>query len=283
MSSPTEDFLLESVRRAGAQFTALDYEKLPRPTAGFSLIELLTVIAILGILAAIIIPTVGKARETAQRAVDASNLRELGKAALIYAADNRDALPNPQQTSRQVSGSNERYWQWFGQIARYGGFNDPTLLVSKLDMAVDQTALPLLVLDPAVSSPPTLEAEFTSLGTTSFNVVAGLRLSDKATTPLAFTRGLTTDGTWSEAGSAEDDPSRGVYGDTGGHIVFLGGNVEFYSSLENSLISNTGRPTSNLRQAVPHRTNGTGAVQVLGQDPANGIASSNGTSALAGP
>lgn len=49
-----------------------------RPTAGFSLIELLTVIAILGILAAIIIPTVGKARETAQRAVDASNLRELG-------------------------------------------------------------------------------------------------------------------------------------------------------------------------------------------------------------
>ncbi|MDB4474831.1 prepilin-type N-terminal cleavage/methylation domain-containing protein, partial [Opitutaceae bacterium] len=48
-----------------------------RPTAGFSLIELLTVIAILGILAAIIIPTVGKARETAQRAVDANNLREL--------------------------------------------------------------------------------------------------------------------------------------------------------------------------------------------------------------
>ena len=169
--------------------------KYPRSTAGFSLIELLTVIAILGILAAIIIPTVGKARETAQRAVDANNLRELGKAALIYAADNRDALPNPQQSNRQVAGSNERYWQWFGQLARYGGFNDPSLLVSKLDAAVDQTALPLLVLDPGVSTPPTLETEFTSLGTTSFNVVAGLRLSDKATT-----RGLGTDGTWAEAG-----------------------------------------------------------------------------------
>lgn len=257
--------------------------KYPRSTAGFSLIELLTVIAILGILAAIIIPTVGKARETAQRAVDANNLRELGKAALIYAADNRDALPNPQQSNRQVAGSNERYWQWFGQLARYGGFNDPSLLVSKLDAAVDQTALPLLVLDPGVSTPPTLETEFTSLGTTSFNVVAGLRLSDKATIPLAFTRGLGTDGTWAEAGSSEDDPNRGVYGETGGHVVFLGGNVVFYSSIEDLLISNTGRPTSNLRQAVPNRTNGTGAVRILGQDSANGVASSNGTSALAGP
>ena len=57
---------------------------------GFSLIELLTVIAIIGILAAIIIPTVGKVRETAQRTVDSNNLREIGKAAAIYATDNRD-------------------------------------------------------------------------------------------------------------------------------------------------------------------------------------------------
>jgi prepilin-type N-terminal cleavage/methylation domain-containing protein len=250
---------------------------------GFTLIELLTVIAFVGILAAIIIPTVGKARDTAQRAVDANNLRELGKAAMIYAADNRDALPNPVQSSRAIDGSNEAYWQWFGQLARYGGFNDPALLVSKLDPAIDQTALPLTVLDPAVSSPPTLAAGLTALGTTSFNVVAGLRLNDPATTPLAFTRGLTTAGTWSNAGSSADDPNRGVYAETGGHIVFLGGNVEFYPSIENALISNTGRATSNLRQAVPHRTTGTAAVRILGQDSANGVATANGTSAQTGP
>ncbi|MCF3651926.1 type II secretion system protein [Synoicihabitans lomoniglobus] len=254
-----------------------------RSPAGFTLIELLTVIAILGILAAIIIPTVGKARETAQRAVDANNLRELSKAAMIYAADNRDVLPNPQQTSRTIAGTNERYWQWFGQLARYGGFNDPTLLISKLDAAVDQTALPPTVLDPTISTPPTLESAFTGLGTTSFNVVAGLRVNDASTTPLAFTRGLRSDGTWSGDGASEDDVNRGVYAETGGHIVFLGGNVEFFSAVEGTLISNTGRTTSNLRQAVPNRTNGTTAVQILGQDSGNGIVSANGTGALQGP
>ncbi|MCC5024698.1 MAG: type II secretion system protein [Candidatus Synoicihabitans palmerolidicus] len=138
-----------------------------RSTAGFILIELLTVIAILGILAAVVIPTVGKAREIAQRAVDANNLRELSKAAMIYAADNRDVLPNPQQTSRPVAGTNQRYWQWFGQVTRYGGLNDPASLVSNLDNAVDQTALPLTVLDPTVLTPPTLDSNFTALGTTS--------------------------------------------------------------------------------------------------------------------
>ncbi len=254
-----------------------------RPVVGFTLIELLTVIAILGILAAIIIPTVGKARETAQRAVDANNLRELGKAALIYAADNRDALPNPRQSSRPIAGSDEDYWQWFGQVARYGGYNDPALLFSKLDAAVDQTALPPTVLDPSVTSPPTLAAAFTATGTTSFNVVAGLRAGDAPTSPLAFTRGLRPDGTWTGNTTAEDDPNRGVYGDTGGHIVFLGGNVTFYTAVENTLIANTGRPTSNVREAVPVRTNGDAAVRILGQDTANGVASPNGTAPARGP
>ena len=52
-----------------------------RSQAAFTLIELLTVIAIIGILAAIVIPTVGSVREKAQRAVDGNNLREILKAA----------------------------------------------------------------------------------------------------------------------------------------------------------------------------------------------------------
>ena len=254
-----------------------------RRSAGFTLIELLTVIAILGILAAIIIPTVGKARETAQRAVDANNLRELGKAAMLYAADNRDALPNPAQENRPVAGSSEAYWQWFGQLARYGGFNDPTLLVSKLDGAVDQATVPTTVLNPAISSPPTLDTAFVALGTTSFNVVAGLRMTDPGTTPLAFTRGLRSDGTWAGSGTSEEDPTRGVYGETGGHVVFLGGNVEYYTTVAKGFVSNQGRPTSHLRQAVPNRTNTGTGVRILGQDAGNGVASPTGTTPLGGP
>ncbi|HEX2101601.1 MAG TPA: type II secretion system protein, partial [Candidatus Synoicihabitans sp.] len=164
-----------------------------RSRQGFTLIELLTVIAVIGILAAIIIPTVGKVRETAQRTVDANNLRELGKAAAIYATDNRDAFPNPDQADRAITGG-DKYYQWFGQLAKYAGLNDPTLFVSKSDGAVDASALPPTVMDPAAAAG--LLSGFANLSATSFNVVAGLRASDPSTTPLAFTRGLKTDGTW---------------------------------------------------------------------------------------
>jgi prepilin-type N-terminal cleavage/methylation domain-containing protein/prepilin-type processing-associated H-X9-DG protein len=57
--------------------------------AAFTLIELLTVIAIIGILAAIIIPTVGKVRATAKKSVCLSNLRQVGMAFNLYMHDQR--------------------------------------------------------------------------------------------------------------------------------------------------------------------------------------------------
>ncbi|MDR1281117.1 MAG: prepilin-type N-terminal cleavage/methylation domain-containing protein [Opitutaceae bacterium] len=62
-------------------------------TRAFTLIELLTVIAIIGILAAIIIPTVGRVRETAQSAKCSSQLRQIANAGILYGHDNRDLLP----------------------------------------------------------------------------------------------------------------------------------------------------------------------------------------------
>lgn len=64
-------------------------------SAAFTLIELLTVIAIIGILAAIIIPTVGKVRETARSAQCISNMRQIGQGVLLYAQANNDTLPGP--------------------------------------------------------------------------------------------------------------------------------------------------------------------------------------------
>ncbi|EIP99583.1 prepilin-type N-terminal cleavage/methylation domain-containing protein [Opitutaceae bacterium TAV1] len=59
----------------------------------FTLIELLTVIAIIGILAAIIIPTVGKVRQKAKQTQSLSNLRQIATALSLYAGDNKSRFP----------------------------------------------------------------------------------------------------------------------------------------------------------------------------------------------
>lgn len=60
---------------------------------GFSLVELLTVIAIIGVLAAILIPVVGSMREKARASQCAANLRTWGNATGLYVADNNGHLP----------------------------------------------------------------------------------------------------------------------------------------------------------------------------------------------
>lgn len=60
----------------------------------FTLIELLTVIAIIAILASILIPTVGAVRENANQAVCGSNIRGLAQMVLLYEGEN-GVLPGP--------------------------------------------------------------------------------------------------------------------------------------------------------------------------------------------
>jgi prepilin-type N-terminal cleavage/methylation domain-containing protein/prepilin-type processing-associated H-X9-DG protein len=60
----------------------------------FTLIELLTVIAIIGILAAIIIPTVGSVRDAAKASACISGVRQIALAAVVYANENKNLLPN---------------------------------------------------------------------------------------------------------------------------------------------------------------------------------------------
>jgi general secretion pathway protein G len=64
-----------------------------RSKAAFTLIELLAVIAIIGILAAIIIPVTAKVRGSARNVECVSSLRNLGAGISLYAADHRDTLP----------------------------------------------------------------------------------------------------------------------------------------------------------------------------------------------
>lgn len=63
-----------------------------RARRGFTLVELLTVVAIVGVLAGIVIPVIGKARESAHSSACASNLRQIAAAALLYAGENKGRL-----------------------------------------------------------------------------------------------------------------------------------------------------------------------------------------------
>ena len=56
----------------------------------FTLVELLVVVAIIGILVSILLPSLDKAREKTRSAVCKSNLKQIGVAALMWSSDNND-------------------------------------------------------------------------------------------------------------------------------------------------------------------------------------------------
>jgi len=67
---------------------------------GFTLIELLVVIAIVAILAAILFPVFARARAAAFKSDCESNMKQIGSALKMYAADNEDMYP----TNRTLAG-----------------------------------------------------------------------------------------------------------------------------------------------------------------------------------
>jgi len=65
----------------------------PEPRAAFTLIELLTVIGIVGLLAGLLLPGLSQAKARAQRVYCLNNLRQVGLGLFLYAEDHDERMP----------------------------------------------------------------------------------------------------------------------------------------------------------------------------------------------
>ena len=70
-----------------------------RPDVGFTLVELLVVMAIIGILFGLVAPAIGRGRATAQASACLSRMRNLGVAVGQYADDHDDRFPRSQHSA----------------------------------------------------------------------------------------------------------------------------------------------------------------------------------------
>ncbi len=85
---------------------------------GFTLVELLVVVAIIGLLAALLLPSLGRSKATGQSAVCKSNLRQLGIGLQTFVSDYHYYPENRFQTKPLSPAHSDQFW--CARLAREG-------------------------------------------------------------------------------------------------------------------------------------------------------------------
>lgn len=211
---------------------------------GFTLVELIAVIAIIGILAALLFPTITGIQNRAKRTQASSNLRQITLGYLNFSSSGGT-------TRKMTTANTPDVYTWAARIARYGGMNNATVYFVSGDPAHDTlAAIPAVVLED-VSNLSSISPDFNG-SPMSYSAARNLPSSAPAsTTPIIWTRGLESSGDWSE-----NSPFSGKVG----HIGFLDGHVSQYGTLRDEeggssglllvLGSRTAEKTTDITRAV---------------------------------
>ena len=86
---------------------------------GFTLVELLVVVAIIALLMSILLPALGHAREQGKRAVCLSNMRQMGIALLSYALENREYVPACSCPLAEPDVEHPEQYYWLNVLQQY--------------------------------------------------------------------------------------------------------------------------------------------------------------------
>lgn len=135
----------------------------------------------LGLLAVVIIPSMGKTCIYSAKSPDSSNLRQIAQASLIYAQDNHDRFPEATDV-----------WDYARLLAIGAALTESNFWQSRADPAYtpSQNAYDS-ILAPAIDNHSReLSSAFRALKPSIAVPLGKLTIAMPATTPIAWTRGL---------------------------------------------------------------------------------------------
>lgn len=224
-----------------------------RRSQGFTLIEVLTVIAIIAILSAILVPTVTQMRETARKTKDINNLRQIINASLLFASQNSERFVSGvngiDATGRVDNSGNGFIDDVMVVLAAGAGLNEANTWVSDSDGLGPSYKGPVPILNTDGSGNVTINPRLVGAAAAgddgdqvSYEYVTNLTTGTPSSLPLTFSR-MTDTGT--STWGAND-----IYSTDGGHIGFVGGSVAWFETLNQALTNGNGQLVDNINAAI---------------------------------